>query len=711
MSGELLLEVRTEEIPARMLRGATKELATRVFEVLMARGVPPREVEAGFTPRRLWMVLKGLPEKEEDRNVVEVGPPMSVAFDGDGKPTKAAEGFARKFGVRVDELTRRDFSGESGAAAKGERVVLEREVVGEPTADVLRELLPSTLAGLSWAKTMKWGTGVGPWVRPVHGIVALLDGEVLDFELFDVASGRTTVGHPTLSPAPFEVDSVETWRAALAQRGIEPSADRREERLREGMEAAAGAAGGQLVDDPALLAKLAAICEIPGVLEGRLDEALLDLPREVLITSLRDHQSALTVEKDGALLPLFLTVMDRPDDPEGRVRAGNEWVVAARLADAVFFWDKDRKVRLEERKVRVGDLEEDALKGLAFHRDLGSYWDKWRRIDKLTREFADDLELTNEEKLHLSRASRLAKCDLVTDMVREFTDLQGVMGGIYAREQGEPEAVWKAVRDQYRPAGTDDDLPETRLGQILALADRLDTLVGFFALGLVPTGSKDPFGLRRAATGVIRLLAEEGTRIDLAGACSEAHREFGKRVKRGWEETWTDLTPFFEDRIRHLLELQGFEYDEIEAALRRRGENLAYVGPLRDLVAAIHEERKSDAFVSVVRSAKRISNILRDQPAHALNAGRLSLEAEKDLAAAGERLQSEIESARADRDLVRGLRSIGELAPTLERFFNEVLVMDKDEDVRANRLALLQSIDRRIASFADLSQLVVESPA
>jgi len=699
VSGELLLEVRTEEIPARMLSGAAKELATRVFEVLMARGVPPREVEAGFTPRRLWLILKGLPEKEEDRRVVEVGPPVSVAFDGEGRPTKAGEGFARKFGVEVSELGRRDFSGEPGAATKGERVVLEREVGGEPTADILRDLLPSALVGLSWAKTMRWGSGVGPWVRPVHGVVALLDGEVLDFELFDVASGRTTVGHPTLSPESFDVDSAEAWRAALAERGIEPSADRREERLRSGMVAAAEAAGGTLVDDPALLAKLAAICEIPGVLEGRLDDALLGLPREVLVTSLRDHQSALTVEKDGALLPLFLTVMDRPDDPKGRVRAGNEWVVAARLADAVFFWDKDRKVRLEERKA--------ALDGLAFHRDLGSYSEKGTRLVALASELAAQAGLEADESKALLRAASLAKFDLVTEMVREFTDLQGVMGGIYAREQGESEAVWSAVSDQYLPASADDELPRRRVGRLLALADRLDTLVGFFALGSVPTGSKDPFGLRRAATGAVRLLLEEPG-IDLPAACASAHGGYAVGLTKSADEAWALLRPFFEDRTRHLFELEGFAYDEIEAALRRPGETLASVAETRARVEALHEARREEGFVAVAQAAKRIENITRDQPACELHAERLALDAETALFEALTRFSEARRSALEEGSFVAGLRAVGALAPTLERFFDEVMVLDPDPEKRSNRLALLQRLGAEIGELADLSQLVIE---
>ncbi len=306
-TGEFLLEVRCEEIPARMLEAAIKELTQRTFEDLMGRGVGPREVETGFTPRRLMLVLKGLPEKAGDVVETVTGPPASAAFAADGTPTKAALGFAQRLGVGPEQL-------ERVRTEKGEYVAARRHTPGRPTIEILAEVVTKVLLGIGWAKTMRWGSGVGPWVRPVHGVVALFDGEVVPIELFGVRAGRATVGHPTLSPASFDVADSADYRRQLAERDIEVRFDVRCRRLAEEMGARAAAAGGTLVDDPGLLAKLGAICEIPGVMEGSFDTALLELPREVLGTSLRDHQSAFTVEKDGAMLPLFLTVMDRPDD-------------------------------------------------------------------------------------------------------------------------------------------------------------------------------------------------------------------------------------------------------------------------------------------------------------------------------------------------------------------------------------------------------------
>lgn len=725
MSGELLLEVRAEEIPARMLPGAAKELATRLFEELMARGVPPGEIETGFTPRRLWLVMKRLSLKEPERFVPIIGPAASIAFDSTGQPTKAAEGFAKRLGVSTSQLRRKEFSAgipdvdllsqddalllelwdESFASprpvkVKGEYVFVFARFEGQLTSVILAEQIPTILKSLSWAKTMRWGAGVGPWVRPVHGVVALLDGEVVPFEFLGAAAGRVTAGHPTLSPAPFEVASVAEWRSRLASLGIVPEPAERERRLRAEMESRAAAAGGTLVDDPDLLAKLAAICEIPGVMAGTLDAPLMALPREVLVTSLRDHQSALTVERDGRLLPLFLTVMDRADDPAGRVRAGNEWVVAARLADARFFWEKDRATPLADRL--------PALAGLGFHQKLGSYAAKRERLLELAGWLAERLALEPAEAEALALAASLAKSDLTTDMVREFTALQGVMGGIYAREEGQPEAVWTAIYDHYLPATTDDALPRGDAGKLLALADRIDNLVGFFGLGLVPTGSRDPFGLRRAAQAAVRLLFEFEARLDLAALVARSHASFGASLPKSADETWALLRPFLEDRLRFLFELEGFAYDETEAALKRQGETLAHLAPIRARIAALHAARGERDFLSVVLSAKRIANIVREQPAATLDPAGLAAPAELRLAALAGELDRETREADEAGEFARGLAAVARLAPALESFFDEVMVLDPDAAKRANRVALLQAISRSVGRLADLSELVVD---
>lgn len=728
--GELLLEVRAEEIPARMLAGASRELATRVFEELVALGLTPGEVEVGYTPRRLWLVLRQLPRREQDRYVRVLGPAAAVAWGADGAPSRAAEGFARKLGVAVDQLRRREFApgvadldvpeAEAGQAislqgqevgkpvavkAKGEYAYAPVRFEGRPTADVLADLLPAVLRGIGWAKSMRWGAGVGPWVRPVHGVVAIFDGAVVPFELFGVASGRTTAGHPTLSPATFEVADVADWRARLAALGIVVAPEERRGRLLAGMQERAAAHGGRLVDDAPLLDKLAAICEIPGVMEGTFDAALLELPREVLTSSLADHQSALTVERGDALAPVFLTVMDRADDPAGRVRAGNEWVVAARLADARFFWEKDRSRPL------AGRVE--ALASLTFHARLGSYADKAARVTALARALAEATG-AGAAAGEVERAAALAKADLTTEMVREFTSLQGVMGGIYARADGEPEAVWQAIYDQYLPAGADDDLPRGTVGRLVALADRLDTLVGFFGLGskFQPTGSKDPFGLRRAATGVVRLVLAEETPCDLPHLLETARSLYAGLLPSG-PEALTALGAFLWDRAEYLLGRDGLAYDEIAAARDAEGrrERLDW-RTARAAARAIRERREEAAFLAVVHAVKRIQNILRDvrEPLpDAPDPARLTAESERELDAARAGLTRTLATVRGgEADFARALEAIGALAGPLDRFFVEVLVMDPDAEVRRNRLALLAALRRAIAPIADLAAVVVD---
>ena len=700
--GEYLLEVRSEEIPARMLEPGVRELATRVFEDLMARGLGPREIETGYTPRRLVLRLGGLPAREPDREEQVLGPPVRAAFAADGSPTPALIGFARRCGVEPADLQR-------VPTERGEYLAATRRTAGRPAAQVLSELVPRTLAQLSWPKFMRWGAGDGPWVRPVHGVVSLLDGEVVPFELFGIAAGAETCGHPVLSPRPMRVRSAAEYRRKLATRQIEVDPKRRRATLLAAMHARAEALGGRLVEDAPLLDKLAALCEVPGVVEGAFDPAFLELPAEVLATSLRDHQSALTVvstaDPEGTrLLPCFLTVMDRADDPAGRTRSGNEWVVAARLADARFFHGEDQKAGLARRA--------EQLRRLAFHDKLGSYADKTERVTALAGTLCAELGW-HDAAPAAAAAARWLKADLATEMVKEFTSLQGVIGGLYAREEGQPEAVWQAIYDQYLPASAEDRIPRGRAGLVVGLADRFDTLVGMFGLGLVPSGSRDPFGLRRAAQGAVRIAFEGQLAVNLGRLVAAAAALYGDRHPLGGgarEAGLASLQPFLEDRIRYVLGLYGYAYDEIEAALASDASDLP---DLRARVEAVHRVRAEPAFLTLALAAKRIANIVKDQPeqahdAHGEHRPAQPVEpAERDLTAAFEGLRAEVEAAAAARDHERGLRRLADLAPVLDRFFVEVLVMDPDPQVRANRIALLQAILRTMNRSARLSEVVV----
>ena len=731
-AGELLLEIRAEEIPARMLPGAVQELGTRLFEELMSRGLSPASLDSAFTPRRLVLILRGLPNKEKDRTEEVLGPPVKSAFDAAGKPTAAVAAFAKKCEVEEGDLriveaakgkigrTVRTFTEQlaqpagGSATGGGEYLAATKSIVGRETVALLSELLPKILIALTWQKTMRWGAGTGPWVRPVHGVVALFEGQIVPFELFGIEAGRESAGHSTLSPKGFPVKGVEDYLAALAERGIVVFPAERKRLLLERMTARAVALGGVLVEDSSLLDKLAAICEIPGVMEGAFAADLCALPREVLATSLRDHQSALTVEKDGALLPVFLTVMDRPDDPAGRVRAGNEWVVAARLADAKFFFEKDRATALADRR--------EGLAKLTFQEKLGSYAEKSVRLVALADSIARAAGVSDLSAVR--SAAELLKVDLATDMVKEFTDLQGVVGGLYARAEGAPEAVWQAIYDQYRPAGAKDALPRGAVGQVTALSDRLDTLAGFFGLGLIPTGSKDPFGLRRAALGVVRLALEGEVEVNLEAALGVAfgllHEKLpvkgvvdggaavpSPNVPSAQAKAFGQLVEFLRDRLTHVLGERGFAYDEVAAAMGADGDSPLAFRAIAARAAALQGARQEPDFAIVAQAAKRIANITKGSEAFPFAEAFCTLEAERALRQAALALHDEILAARATRDFATGLRSVRKLASPLEVFFKEVMVMDPDPRLKQNRIALLQSIQTEIRWLADLSQIVV----
>lgn len=690
---EYLLEVRAEEIPARMLAPAMQQLATRLFEELMGRGLGPAEIETGFTPRRLALVLRDLPAAERDTVETLQGPPARAAWDSEGRPTKALEGFASRLGVPVEAVERL-------ATERGEYASARREINGRPLAEVLSELVPRLLSEISWAKSMKWLDATGPWVRPLHGIVSLLDGEVVPFSLFGVSAGNISVGHPILSPEPFEVKNAQGWRKELTKRHIEVSFEARRATIAAKLNAAADASEGEVATDAELLDKLAAICEIPGVVAGSLDPEFLALPREVLATSLRDHQSAFTVEHDGKLLPMFLTVMDRPDDPEGRVSLGNSWVVAARLQDAQFFYGEDHKSSLASKAERLSKL--------TFHEKLGSYEAKAQRLEALAGWLCDTLGWEGEKPAAVL-AARLAKADLTTEMVKEFTSLQGVMGGIYAREDGAEEACWQAIGDHYLPASVDDPLPRGRAGLVVALADRLDTLVGIFALGMVPSGSKDPFGLRRAAQGVVRILVESRIGLDPLAAAARALEGYaGVKLIKPADEVLAQLDVFFRDRLRYVLGREGLAWDEIEAGLAVGASDLPN---LRARVAAVHELRGEAALAALVSLSKRVSNILKDSSPGLVDPDRLSEEAEQELHRVTGEVSSEMAAASSAADPARALRSALVLAAPLDRFFVDVMVMAEDPAVRATRLALLGEVRRVLTAVADLGQIQLDGKA
>ena len=652
-----LLEIGAEEIPDWMIPTALENLLLH-FEKL---NLPHETVRLDATPRRLVLRVEGLPERLADSEERILGPAKSA-------PPQAVAGFARKQGLKPEDLS-------VETTPKGEYYVFTKKVPGRRTADILSEALPGIVLGIYFPKTMYWTAKNGPrFIRPIRWLVALLGNETVPFEIAGVRSGNLTAGHRRLGAKEIVV-TVDDYEQRLRDHFVILSAEERRNRIRESIPALLN--GSRAKPDPALLETLAYLTEFPTPIAGEFDPQFLELPEEVLVTVMRHHQKYFSVaDSNGALAPKFVAVMNIPSDPEGFVRSGNERVLRARFNDARFFWETDQKKKLADR------LED--LSHVTFQAKLGSYLEKTNRNVSLTAELASNYG----GDPHAVRAAQLLKCDLTTELVKEFTELQGVVGGLYARVQGEAEPVWQAIYDQYKPAGMEDDIPRNRTGQLASLADKLDTLRGCFRVGLIPTGSRDPFALRRAAQGVVKILVEGKLEISLLD------------LIRGDEP----LITFFEDRVKYYFkDHRGFAYDEVNAAMAAGWTNLP---DLEARLIRIQSLRQTPDFEPLAASFKRIRNIL-DQAreakppaepftaAEAIDPSLLEPGPEADLYDEYRRIQGQPVEA-----------TISRLRPKVDLFFDKVLVNAPDARVRRNRLTLLETLLREFSSIADFSEIV-----
>ncbi len=687
---DFLLEIRTEEIPAASLQSARQDLLTRVTEELAQAGLAAESSQSLATPRRLILLLWGLPERQEDRVSEVLGPPAAVAFDAEGKPTRAGEGFARAQKVDPAGLVVVETPRGATAAAR-------RTVPGRPAREVLAEIVPRAVSLLTFAKTMRWGSGERAFVRPVRGLVALLAGRVVATEILGVAAADSTRGHRILSDEEFSVAGPEDYLEKLRARGVEPDGQARRRAILETARRLAAEVGGSIEADADLAATLADLVEWPGAVRGSFAPEFLALPEEVTTTAMRTHQKYLPVRGESGLMPYFVAVMDNRDDPKGLIARGNEWVLNARLADARFFFDEDVRETLESRLPQ--------LSRLSFQDRLGDYRQKAARLEELSEVIARAVERPDlAETVRL--AARLAKTDLTTRMVKEFTDLQGVVGGIYARREGYPDPVWKAIYDQYRPAAAGGDPPREAAGGIVSLADRFDTLAGFFQIGLVPTGSRDPYGLRRAAYGAVAIILGQGWRIDWKPVLGRALALSPGGAGAGEADAALEaLEAFFAERLRNLLERRGQTHDEIAAVA---GAGVWDFADVADRALALSQARKQMDFRSLILASKRIRNILGEEHPPAPSADLYREDAERRLAADFLQARAVIEDLAAARHYREALEMIASIGPSLDRFFVEVLVNCPEEDLRRNRLALLASIQKQFSRIADFSEIVVE---
>jgi glycyl-tRNA synthetase beta chain len=621
-----LLEIGTEEIPHWMIPSALAQLAK-----LDLQGAIPH-VDA--TPRRLVVRAEGIPERTPDQEQLVKGPPISAG-------EKAALGFAKKQGVDLSAMQK-----------AGDYYELKKAIPGREVKDILAESLPISILGIQWPKTMYWGTKGSPrFIRPIRWIVALLDDKVIDFEIAGIKSGNISRGHRILGSSQITVDYASLQSQLLSNMVILGASERRNK-----IETEAKSLGATL--DPDLVETLTYITEYPAAIKGDFDPAYLELPAEVLTMVMRHHQKYFAVETaPGVLAPHFVAVMNIPADPEGLVKRGNERVLKARFNDARFFWEVDQKKKLSE---RVEDLSK-----VTFQAKLGSYLEKTNRVVALVKELGGDE--------NAQRAAWLSKADLTTEMVKEFTDLQGIVGGLYAKYQGEPEAVSQAIYEHYKPLSMEDSIPSTKAGQILAIADKLDNLREFFRIDMVPTGSKDPFALRRAAQGIVKILVESKLPHTLKSLMDN---------------------DFMRERVQYYFrEIRGFKYDEVNAVMAVEIGTLANV---EDRLERVSEVRSTDDFEPLAASFKRINNILKQAnfAPGILDVGLLEAGPE-----------AELYNAFWDKDF-SNLEGIASLRPVVDKFFDKVMVNVPDEKLRANRLTLLHNLLTKFSTIADFSEIV-----
>ena len=684
---DLLIEIGTEELPPKALLRLSRAFSDGVRKGLIQADLAFGEVHDYAAPRRLAVWIEAVAATQADREQIRRGPALAAAFDDEGNPTPGAQGFARSCGVGVEQLEKL----ETDKGAWLVHRVMER---GRGTAELVPDIVDRALGQLPIPKRMRWGAGTAEFVRPVHWVVLLFGDEVIDAEILGVRSGRETRGHRFHHPAPIYIGEPAAYAPLLQTEGrvLADFAERREAIRGQVIEAGVAAGGRALIDED-LLDEVTALVEWPVAVVGDFETRFLEVPSEALISTMQDNQKYFpVVDAQGRLLPHFITISNIVSRDPAQVKAGNERVVRPRLTDAAFFWNQDRRQRLEARIDRLGTM--------VFQSRLGTLLDKQKRVARLAAHIAAAL---GADPRLAERAAMLAKCDLLTQMVFEFPELQGVMGRYYARHDGEPDEVAQAIDEQYRPRFAGDALPETATGQALAIADRLDTLVGIFAIGQPPTGDKDPFALRRAALGVLRILIEGGRDLDLAELLAAAAAGFPAALAAG---TAVDgVFEFMMERLRAYYTDAGIAPDVFDAVRAQR--------PTRPLdfharLHAVTEFRALPEAESLAAANKRIGNILRKTeeaiPA-AVAAERLVDAAERDLAKGLDELRGEVESAFDRGDYTTGLRRLAALREPVDRFFDNVMVMAEDAALRANRLALLLQLQSLFLRAADLSRL------
>ncbi|HZE23153.1 MAG TPA: glycine--tRNA ligase subunit beta [Blattabacteriaceae bacterium] len=703
---DFLLEIGTDEIPARMIQDASQELQKRMEELLAKNSLPHQGIKRLETPRRLALIASGIPATQPDVQEQLTGPATKVAYK-DGQPTPAAHAFAKKAGVNVSQL-------QKVTTPKGEYLTASVTNKGKPASQVLTELLPKEIASIYWPKNMYWRAGKPErFVRPVRWIVALLDGEVIPLEFAGIKAGSQSRGHRILGPAQVLIASPARYIETMQDAHVTAVSADREYKIRKALDAATRTVpDARWREDAELLKTVVNLTEWPSAILGSFDKEYLSLPEEVLVTVMRDHQKYFAVEDAaGKLAPHFLAVLNTDGDPDGLIRHGNERVLRARFNDARFFWDGDQRIWLNKRR--------EMLKAVTFQKDLGDYFKKSERTEKLVDILCVALQKAGKptDRTSARQASWYAKTDLTTDLVKEFTELQGIVGGLYAKAQDLPENVAIAIYDQYKPESTEDSAPRTLEGAVLSIADKADSIAGMFALGLVPSGSKDPFALRRQANGIVKTIVEHKLPLNLSQLMADAREGYRgsdaeKKFTLSGEAYVQAVRSFFRERLEfYLRDVLGVAYDVVNATLAAGADDVVDAVARAEAVAKV---RPSSDFESISVAFKRMKNILRQAAetkkavAEPFNPSALKDSEEKKLADAVPGVAKKVKELSASRQYESALHEISRLRPAIDAFFDKVMVMVEDENLRAQRLGLLQTLVNEFSSIADFSEIVTE---
>ncbi|MGQ9508515.1 MAG: glycine--tRNA ligase subunit beta [Thermodesulfobacteriota bacterium] len=684
---ELLLEIGAEEIPAKFIPDALTGLERLIQKELETHRIEFEGIKTFGTPRRLVLFIQSVSEKQRDEEVRKVGPSKQAGLDLAGKPTSAAIGFAKSQSVPVESL-------EVIQTEKGEYLCAVKKEIGKSTSTLLKEILPRVILSIPFPKSMKWAEVSIRFARPIHWILCLFGGEVIPFEIGNILSGNITYGHRFLCPDPIFIRDFQSYLQETRKAFVIVDPAERKRKMEEGILREEAKVSGKVLRDEELLNEVNFLVEFPVVLCGHFDEKFLSLPKEVVIHSMMEHQRYFPLfDNQGELLPHFIFISNLPPRDEKVVIRGNERVLKARLSDAEFFFEEDMKVPPEQR------IEE--LKRIVFQAKLGTSYEKVLRFKELASFLANRIDPSIRDTVE--RVSLLCKTDLVTGMVGEFPKLQGIIGREYARLSGEKPEVYEAIFEHYLPAFAGDRLPSSPTGDLVSIADKMDTIVGSFGIGLVPTGTADPFGLRRQALGIIRIIIEKGYSISMEEVLEVSGKLLKEKMERPWEEVKQEVIEFFKVRYQNFLLDKGYPYDVIESVLSISFDDLL---DLQHRVEALKRVRDEEDFQSIVIGFKRAVNILKGMnPEGGLCLYLFSQPAEKELYQAWKDVKERVDQYLNKRDYVSALLEMSRLRRPIDQFFDTVLVMVEEKEIRNNRLALLKEVVQLFLRFADFSKL------